>query len=206
MLRVAEVAASGRRSAARAAPCWVLVDHAERLAGSELLTVLMKMREAAGANVGLLLISGVPWSSGRYLRDTANVGQPATMFVPGYTPQQLQKVRRAGLAARGRGGGGALCGFDSAGAGLVGWLGWCLSGPSPKMLGLWCLMLASDLLLSYMYVRQTSCIWCACGRYWSTGGSRSMVVNPRTLSATASFCSSWSLPCAAPPTTCWMYR
>lgn len=82
----------GRRSASAGA-AWVVVDNAQRIAGSELLTGLMKMRGSMGANVGLLLISGVAWASGRFLRDTANVADPATLFVPPYRPDQLVKVR-----------------------------------------------------------------------------------------------------------------
>ena len=72
--------------------CWLVVDHSERIAGSELLTALLKMRGSSGARLGLVLISSVPWSSGRYLRDTGNVVQPDAVLVPAYRDQQLQKV------------------------------------------------------------------------------------------------------------------
>ncbi len=77
---------------------WLVVDHSERIAGSELLTALLKMRGSSGVRLGLVLISSVPWSSGRYLRDTGNVVQPDAVLVPAYRDQQLQKVGR--VAAR----------------------------------------------------------------------------------------------------------
>ena len=80
----------GRRPSAPA--CWVVLDHAQRIAGSELLTVLMRVRGSSGANVGVLLISSVAWASGRYLRDTASAPDPDTLFFPAYRPDQLQRV------------------------------------------------------------------------------------------------------------------
>lgn len=81
-------------------PCWVVVDNCQRIAGSELLTALLKMRAASGANCGLVMLSAVPWSSGRFLRDTANIVEPARLRFPAYTASELQQVI-AGLAGHG---------------------------------------------------------------------------------------------------------
>lgn len=73
-------------------PCWIVLDNAQRLAGTELLTALMRVKETTGANVGLILISPLPWASGAFSRDAFSAVQPISVEFSAYTAKQLIKV------------------------------------------------------------------------------------------------------------------
>lgn len=74
--------------------CWLVLDHADRLAGSELLAGLMRAREDTGADVAVLMLGHVGWGSGRYLRDTSAALPPKEVYFGAYRPEQLQQVGR----------------------------------------------------------------------------------------------------------------
>lgn len=85
--------AAPHAAAANFTPCWVVVDHAERLAGSELLAALASMRSVMRTNVGLVLISADmqgtrsgPWGEG----PDALVCQ--VVEFPAYKPAELSQV------------------------------------------------------------------------------------------------------------------
>jgi hypothetical protein len=73
-----------------------VVDHAHRLAGSDLLAALLRVAEASGAELGVLLVGRRGWAGGQYLRDTCAVPEPREVHFQSYRPQQLQKVGEAG--------------------------------------------------------------------------------------------------------------
>lgn len=72
--------------------CWIVLDAAHRLASSEVLTALTRAPDTTGANVGVILISTLPWGSGRFSKDTQNLQPPVNVHFPAYTQAQLSKV------------------------------------------------------------------------------------------------------------------
>jgi len=70
---------------------WIVLDDAQKLAGSDILLSLARLPEQ-GFNVGLLLISRYPWSMGAYLTLTASIPTPLIINMSQYRPSQLQKV------------------------------------------------------------------------------------------------------------------
>jgi hypothetical protein len=96
-------------------PAWVVLDNAQRLAATDLLTGLM--RAAAGA-LGLLMIGPVPWDSGRFVDVLHNVLPPTTVLFPAYNHEQLITVRQGGRAQR-----------VWVWVGVCGWGGWGTAPP-----------------------------------------------------------------------------
>ena len=80
----------------QASPSWLVVDNAQRIAGGDLLSALMRARDVTGANLGLVLLSSLSWGTGRFLRDTVTALPCADVHFPAYLPDQLTKARRAG--------------------------------------------------------------------------------------------------------------
>ena len=68
------------------------LDAAQRLAGSDLLTALTRAAETTGANVGVVVVSTLPWGSGRFSKDVQNVQPPVHIHFPAYCQDQLLKV------------------------------------------------------------------------------------------------------------------
>ncbi|KAL4457995.1 hypothetical protein ABPG75_012860 [Micractinium tetrahymenae] len=85
-------------------PCWLVLEHADRLAGTDLLSALLRVREDTGAQVAVLLIGRAGWGSGRYLRDTAGALPPQEVHFAAYAPDQLEKIMaRRWVALHGEG-------------------------------------------------------------------------------------------------------
>lgn len=76
----------------RRGPCWLVLDRAERLAGTDLLSALLRVGEDAGLRVEVLLITRTGWGSGRFLRDTVGAPPPREVHFAAYAPQQLEKI------------------------------------------------------------------------------------------------------------------
>jgi Cdc6-like AAA superfamily ATPase len=81
-------AAAGRRPG----PAWIVLDEAQRLAGTDLLTTLLAARETTGADVGLLLISSLPWGGGAFVSPGHSTPPPCQVPFPAYRPEALIKV------------------------------------------------------------------------------------------------------------------
>ncbi|KAL0055795.1 hypothetical protein WJX82_004387 [Trebouxia sp. C0006] len=75
---------------------YIVVDHVERIADSDLLAVLLKAREITGASVGLILISSVSWGSSIYECDTLRVVRPMQLAFPAYEDDVLTKITALG--------------------------------------------------------------------------------------------------------------
>ncbi|KAL3139926.1 hypothetical protein ABBQ38_004216 [Trebouxia sp. C0009 RCD-2024] len=71
---------------------YIVVDHVERLADTDLLAVLLKAKEITGANIGLILISSIAWGSCFYECDTLRVVRPAQLLFPAYEEEVLTKI------------------------------------------------------------------------------------------------------------------
>ncbi|KAL3154180.1 hypothetical protein ABBQ32_013697 [Trebouxia sp. C0010 RCD-2024] len=71
---------------------YIVVDHVERLADTDLLAVLLKVKEITGANIALILISSIAWGSCFYERDTLRVVRPAQLLFPAYEEEVLTKI------------------------------------------------------------------------------------------------------------------
>ncbi|KAJ2827139.1 hypothetical protein IWW50_002032 [Coemansia erecta] len=69
---------------------YVVVDHAERLRGSGLLTVLVRLAELAHANVAVVLISSVVWAKFRPRHGGAP--DPTSVFFGSYTKPQVLAI------------------------------------------------------------------------------------------------------------------
>lgn len=98
------------------------MDHVERIADTDLLSVLLKAKEItgrmlyllthvsvllrvsghdlAGANIGLILISNVAWGSCLFDCDTLRVVRPAQLVFPSYEEDVITKVRLSNIAPR----------------------------------------------------------------------------------------------------------
>lgn len=77
-------------------PCWVVIDHAERLADTELLGALLRMRAVCGPNIGLLLIASLPHGDGGFGgMGSADGASLAQVDFPGYSLAQLAQARRS---------------------------------------------------------------------------------------------------------------
>ena len=76
----------------RRGTCWLVLDSVHRLAGSELLSALLRVAADTGAGVRLLLVGTAQWNSGEYLRDTASVRPPAEVKFGEYRPDEVQQV------------------------------------------------------------------------------------------------------------------
>eukprot|EP00887_Chlorella_sp_A99_P001473 scaffold8.g1473.t1 len=93
--------AGARRSASAAAaavapPCWVVVDHAELLARTDLLAALVRARDATRANVGLLLISSLSRSTGHFASLAWGGNQAMTTAeFGGYSREELTRIMDA---------------------------------------------------------------------------------------------------------------
>lgn len=70
---------------------WIVLDDAQKLAGSDILLSLARLPEQ-GFHIGLLLISRYPWSMGAFLTPTASIQTPIIIEMSQYGPSQLQKV------------------------------------------------------------------------------------------------------------------
>lgn len=71
---------------------WVVLDNAQRLAGSDLLKALMRLRDATSADVRLIMLSTVPWDRGQFGSGTDAVVQALQLEFPAYRQEQLLKV------------------------------------------------------------------------------------------------------------------
>jgi origin recognition complex subunit 5 len=78
-----------------AAPAWIALDNAHRLAGTDLLAALARIRDSTGANIGVILISSVPWAGGRFSRDSHGAPAPVQVAFPAYSPDQLLAILEA---------------------------------------------------------------------------------------------------------------
>ncbi len=71
---------------------WIIIDNAQRLAGSDLLSMLTRLPDATGSNVGVCLIANVPWATGKFISTNQNLMPPHPVNFPAYTSQQLQRI------------------------------------------------------------------------------------------------------------------
>ncbi|DBB06530.1 TPA: hypothetical protein ACH3X1_012075 [Trebouxia sp. C0004] len=79
---------------------YIVVDHVERIADSDLLAVLLKAREITGASVGLILISSVSWGSSIFECDTLRVVRPMQLPFPAYEDDVLTKIIALGCPSK----------------------------------------------------------------------------------------------------------
>jgi origin recognition complex subunit 5 len=76
---------------------WIIIDNAQRLAGTDLLTMLTRLPDATSSNVGVCLIANVPWSTGKFISGNQNIMPPHPVHFPSYTSPQLQKILAGSL-------------------------------------------------------------------------------------------------------------
>jgi Cdc6-like AAA superfamily ATPase len=76
----------------RRGTCWLVLDSAHRLAGSYLLSALLRMAADTRSRVGVLLLGTAKWNSGDYLRDMASVLPPEEIQFGSYGSEQMQQV------------------------------------------------------------------------------------------------------------------
>ena len=81
------VAAIAAKSKTNGCP-WIVLDNAERLAGSDVLGTLAE----ATPTTGLILISQLPWGAGRFRVGSKPLPPPTQVHFQPYTPQQLQNI------------------------------------------------------------------------------------------------------------------
>ena len=74
---------------------WIILDNAQRMAGSDLLTGLTLLPSTTGANVGIILVAPVPWSRGVFLHESGRISPPYPVYFPAYTANQLIKILAA---------------------------------------------------------------------------------------------------------------
>jgi hypothetical protein len=72
---------------------YIVLDHVERIATADVLPVLLRAREMAGAALGLVLVSQVAWGLNVFEYDTLPCPKPHQLCFPAYRMQDLLSVR-----------------------------------------------------------------------------------------------------------------
>ena len=75
---------------------YIVLDRVERLAGSDMLAVLLRLGELTGARLGMLLISQVAWGLNLFEADALRARRPHQLCFPGYRMPELLKVPHRG--------------------------------------------------------------------------------------------------------------
>lgn len=78
--------------AAQRGPCVLVLDHAHRLAGSEILADLMRVREGTALALVLVLVGREGWAQGMYLQHGLHTLEPKEVHFRSYQPRELQQV------------------------------------------------------------------------------------------------------------------
>jgi origin recognition complex subunit 5 len=76
---------------------WIIIDNAQRLAGTDLLSMLTCLTDATSSNVGVCLIANVPWATGKFISTNQNLMPPHPVHFPAYTGPQLQRILAGNL-------------------------------------------------------------------------------------------------------------
>lgn len=75
---------------------WIVLDHVDRVCREGVLPVLDRVSEMSGVDVGLILVSRFPWSSGMfseaYTRGSTCMRQPTCVEFPAYTEEEIQRI------------------------------------------------------------------------------------------------------------------
>jgi origin recognition complex subunit 5 len=76
---------------------WIIIDNAQRLAGTDLLSMLTRLADATSSNVSVCLIANVPWATGKFITANQNLMPPHPVHFRAYTGQQLQRILAGNL-------------------------------------------------------------------------------------------------------------
>ncbi|KAK9916502.1 hypothetical protein WJX75_003462 [Coccomyxa subellipsoidea] len=87
------------QGAARGPVKYIVLDHVERLRESDILAVLLRLRELTGANIGLILISQLAWGCNAFEFDTQRCRRPHMIHFPGYKIPDLLKILELSMPA-----------------------------------------------------------------------------------------------------------
>ncbi|CAK0734650.1 hypothetical protein CVIRNUC_000462 [Coccomyxa viridis] len=71
---------------------YLILDHVERIRDADVLAVLLRLREYTGLDMGLFLISQIPWGSNAYEFDTLRCPRPLQICFPGYRMPELLQI------------------------------------------------------------------------------------------------------------------
>lgn len=75
---------------------WIVLDNVDRVCREGVLPVLDRVSEVSGVDVGLILVSRFPWSSGifseTYTRGSTCMREPTSVEFPAYTDEELQRI------------------------------------------------------------------------------------------------------------------
>ncbi|CAL8467061.1 g6597 [Coccomyxa elongata] len=87
------------QGAAKGPMKYIVLDHVERIRESDVLAVLLRLRELTGATIGLILISQVAWGCNAFEFDTQRCRRPHLIHFPGYKIQDLLKILELSMPA-----------------------------------------------------------------------------------------------------------
>ncbi|KAK9837270.1 hypothetical protein WJX81_002658 [Elliptochloris bilobata] len=71
---------------------YIVVDHAQRLAGSALPGILLRLHELSGASASVILVSHVTWGSMAFAHGTMDAPRPYQISFPGYSLAELTSI------------------------------------------------------------------------------------------------------------------
>ena len=75
------------------ASAWLVLDNADRLAGTDILTGLARAGEACDVALSLLLITRQPWSNAQFATLSCGLMEPLQLEFGAYNSDQLTEVR-----------------------------------------------------------------------------------------------------------------
>lgn len=75
---------------------WIVLDNVDRVCRQGVLPVLDRVSEVLGVDIGLILLSQFPWTSGmfteRYSRGSTCIREPTVVEFPAYSEEELKKI------------------------------------------------------------------------------------------------------------------
>ncbi|KAJ3208119.1 Origin recognition complex subunit 5 [Entophlyctis luteolus] len=73
----------------RAAARFLVIDHSEKLRGTGLVPVLLRLAELTNANITVILISNLPWHK---FKESAESTEPIFIYFPTYTESETKEI------------------------------------------------------------------------------------------------------------------